>query len=152
MKIYPSIRSLNMVDWPHIVSIEESVADKWGENEFRKCFYSKYSRQIRIIVAEYQERIVGYSVFKFHDNRIHVLRLATLGSFMRRGVASALFKHVSDKLSNIRPELTTEIDEANLPMQLFLKSVNAKAVGINRNNGNYCFKFKHDFKKLKAKG
>jgi ribosomal-protein-alanine N-acetyltransferase len=83
------------------------------------------------MVAEYDERVVGFMIYELHKNRIHVLNFAVEPSFRRKGVGSQMLAKLVGKLSTQRRNrIMLEVRETNLDAQLFFRSNGFRAVSV----------------------
>jgi ribosomal-protein-alanine N-acetyltransferase len=83
------------------------------------------------MVAEYEDRVVGYMIYGLHKNRIHLLNLAVAASYRRMGIASQMIAKLLGKLSpQRRHKIVAEVRETNLAAQLFLKECGFVATGV----------------------
>ncbi len=72
--LHVHIRWLIRRDLPEVLAIEqESFEFPWTENEFRECLTR---RNCVGMVAQWEERIVGYMIYELAKSRIHLLNLA----------------------------------------------------------------------------
>ena len=85
------------------------------------------------MVAEYDERVVGFMIYEFHKARIHVLNLAVDPSYRRHGVGSQMVAKLIAKLSpQRRNRVVLEVRETNLAAQLFFRENGFRAVSVLR--------------------
>ena len=125
------IRDMIRRDIPEVLDIEHGSFDcPWPEKEFISCL-----RQLNCIcmVAECEERVVGFMIYELHKNRIHVLNFATRPGWRRMGVGRQMMKKMTDKLSHQRRNrILLEVCEHNLDGQLFFKASGFRAVSVLR--------------------
>jgi ribosomal-protein-alanine N-acetyltransferase len=126
-----SIRWMIRRDMAEVLAIEEqSFEFPWQEDDFVRCLRQ---RNCIGMVAEANERIVGFMVYELHKHRLHVLNFAVHESVRRRGVGSQMVKKLVSKLSHDRrSRIVLEIRETNLPAQLFFRAVGFRAVSVLR--------------------
>lgn len=116
------IRWMIRRDMPEVLNIESRSFDyPWTEQDFLNCL-----RQRNCIahVAEYEDQILGFVVYKLSKSKITILNLATHPEFRRRGVASRIIQKMKNKLcQQRRRNLDLHVSDDNLSMQLFLKQM-----------------------------
>jgi len=125
------IRWMIRRDMPEVLAIEaESFEFPWLEEDFIRCLRG---RNCIGMVAEYDDRIVGFMIYELAKNRIQVLNLATAAKWRRRGVGSQMAAKLVGKLSaQRRTRITLEVRETNLPAQLFFRTSGFRAVSVLR--------------------
>lgn len=118
-------------DMPEVLAIEERAFEHpWGEEEF---IDSLRQRHCIGMVAEHNERVVGFMVYELHKNRLHVLNFAVSDSVRRRGIGSQMIRKLVDKLSpQRRNRIMLEIRETNLSAQLFFRDLGFRAISLLR--------------------
>lgn len=88
------------------------------------------------MIAERDDRVVGFMVYDLHKNRIHVHNFAVDPEFHRHGIGTQMVEKLESKLSQgKRTKLLLEVNETNLPAQLFFKHCGFKATNTLR--GHY---------------
>ncbi len=86
------------------------------------------------MVAEHNDRIIGFMIYELHKNRLHVLNFAVAPDHRRTGVGTQMVAKLIGKLSSHRrSKITLAVRERNLPAQLFFRSQDFKAVRVLRN-------------------
>ncbi len=125
------IRWMIRRDMPEVLAIEaDSFEFPWLEEDFTRCLRQ---RNCIGVVAEYEDRVVGFTIYELSKTRIGLLNLATAADFLRRGVATQMLSKLTCKLSaQRRTRIILEVRETNLPAQLFYRSVGFRAVSILR--------------------
>jgi len=125
------IRWMIRRDMPEVLAIErQSFEFPWSEDEFVRCLRQ---RNCIGMVAEHDERIVGFMIYELHKNRLHVVNFAVRGEFRRRGVGSQMIRKLAGKLSQQRRNrILLEVRETNLPAQLFFRSNGFRAISLLR--------------------
>jgi len=125
------IRWMIRRDMPEVLGIERhSFEFPWSEDEFVRCLRQ---RNCIGMVAEHDERIVGFMIYELHKNRLHILNFAVRAEFRRRGVGSQMIRKLSGKLSQQRRNrILLEVRETNLPAQLFFRSSGFRAISLLR--------------------
>ncbi|MDG2382005.1 MAG: ribosomal protein S18-alanine N-acetyltransferase [Pirellulaceae bacterium] len=125
------IRWMIRRDMPEILEIENrSFEFPWSEEDFIRCLRQ---RNCIGMVAERDERIVGFMIYELHKTRLHVLNFAVHGDFRRKGVGGQMTHKLVGKLSHQRrTRILLEIRETNLDAQLFFRSCGFRAVSVLR--------------------
>lgn len=112
------IRWMIRRDMPEVLDIEQqSFEFAWTEEDFLCCLRQ---RNCIGMVAEHQERIVGFMIYELLKSQLHVLNFA-VGPWSRRlGVGGQMVEKLVHKLAQQRrQEVRLEIRETNLAAQLF---------------------------------
>ncbi|MEN6497323.1 MAG: ribosomal protein S18-alanine N-acetyltransferase [Thermoguttaceae bacterium] len=125
------IRWMIRRDMPEILAIEqESFEFPWTEEDFIRCLRQ---RNCIGMVAEHEDRVVGFMIYELNKNRIQVLNFATAADVRRRGVGTLMVAKLIGKLSvQRRTRITLEVRETNLPAQLFFRATGFRAVSVLR--------------------
>jgi ribosomal-protein-alanine N-acetyltransferase len=118
-------------DMTEVLSIENASFEfAWSEEDFIRCLRQ---RNCIGMVAEHEERIVGFMIYELHRNRLHLLNFAVHADFHRRGVGSRMITKLISKLSSQRRDrITLEVRETNLAAQLFFRHMGFRAVAVLR--------------------
>lgn len=125
------IRWMIRRDMPEVLRIETgSFEFPWCEDDFIRCLRQ---RNCIGMVAEYDERVVGFMIYELHKNRLHILNFAVLSEFRRRGVGQSMVRKLVGKLSQQRRNrIMLEIRETNLAAQLFFRDGGFRAISVLR--------------------
>ncbi|WP_373653772.1 MULTISPECIES: ribosomal protein S18-alanine N-acetyltransferase [unclassified Schlesneria] len=128
------IRWMIRRDMPEVLDIERlSFEFAWSEEDFLCCLRQ---RNCIGMVAERQERIVGFMIYELLKSQLHVLNFAVAPWARRQGVGTQMVAKLVTKLSQQRrQEITLEVRETNLPAQLFFKRQGLSANSVLR--GHY---------------
>lgn len=118
-------------DMAEILQIEsESFEFPWSEEEFVRCLRQ---RNCIGMVAELDDKVVGYMIYELHKNRLHVLNFAVGESCRRRGIGGRMVAKLIGKLTpQRRSRILLEVRETNLAAQLFFRSQGFRAVSVLR--------------------
>jgi ribosomal-protein-alanine N-acetyltransferase len=118
-------------DMSEVLEIENhSFEFPWTEEDFIRCLRQ---RNCIGMVAEFEERVVGFMIYELHKTRLHVLNFAVHRDFRRHGVGSAMLQKLISKLSQQRRNrVLLEVRETNLPAQLFFRSCGFRAISVLR--------------------
>ena len=125
------IRWMIRRDMPEVLDIEtRNFEFSWTEEDFIRCLRQ---RNCIGMVAEYDERVVGFMVYELHKNRLHILNFAVSPDFQRQGVGTAMVRKLIGKLSpQRRNRILLEIRETNLGAQLFFRDEGFRAISVLR--------------------
>jgi ribosomal-protein-alanine N-acetyltransferase len=118
-------------DMPNVLGIETgSFEFPWVEDDFIRCLRQ---RNCIGMVAEENERVVGFMIYELHKNRLHILNFAVDQESRRRGIGQAMVAKLVGKLSHDRRNrIMLEVRETNLSAQLFFKKLGFRAVSVLR--------------------
>ncbi|MDD5026429.1 MAG: ribosomal protein S18-alanine N-acetyltransferase, partial [Candidatus Peribacteraceae bacterium] len=125
------IRWMIRRDMPEVLGIEaDSFEFPWLEEDFINCLRQ---RNCIGMVAEHDDRIVGFMIYELHKTRLHVLNFAVAAGQRRKGVGTQMIAKLIGKLSGQRrARLTLEVRESNIPAQLFFRESGFRAVSVLR--------------------
>ncbi|MEX0936341.1 MAG: ribosomal protein S18-alanine N-acetyltransferase [Pirellulales bacterium] len=125
------IRWMIRRDMPEVLDIEqESFEFPWTEEDFIRCLRQ---RNCIGMVAEYDDRVVGFMIYELHKSRLHILNFAVADAFRHRGVGGQMNHKLVSKLSTgRRAKVTLEVRETNLAAQLFFRQCGYRAVTVLR--------------------
>lgn len=127
------IRWMIRRDMPEVLQIEQDSFDfSWCEEDFLRCLRQ---RNCIGMVAELNEKVVGFMIYELHKSKLHILNFAVHADQRRRGVGSQMILKLISKLStHRRNRITLEVRETNLASQLFFRRVEFRAVRVIRNH------------------
>ncbi len=125
------IRWMIRRDMPEVLAIETgSFEFPWREDDFIRCLRQ---RNAIGMVAERNERIVGFMVYELHGDRLHVLNFAVAADERRHGVGTTLCQKLGSKLSRERrTRILLEVRESNLDALKFFRAIGFRAISILR--------------------
>ena len=125
------IRWMIRRDMPEVLAIEsQSFEFPWSEEDFIRCLRQ---RNCIGMVAEHNERVVGFMIYELHKNRLHILNFAVNEQMRRRRVGTQMIRKLASKLSRERrSRIMLEIRETNLPAQLFFRAAGFRAISVLR--------------------
>lgn len=128
------IRWMIRRDMPEVLDIEQqSFEFAWTEEDFLCCLRQ---RNCVGMVAEHQERIVGFMIYELLKSQLHVLNFAVAPWARRMGIGGQMVdKLIHNLAQQRRTEIRLEVREGNLPAQLFFKSHEFAATNVLR--GHY---------------
>jgi len=114
------VRWLIRRDMKEVLEIENySFDDPWSEEDFIK---SLRQRNCIGMVAEFNERVIGYMIYELHKTKLHILNFGVDFYYRRNGVGTTMVNKLKSKLSyKTRTTLDLFIQEENLYGQLFFR-------------------------------
>ena len=127
------IRWLIRRDMADVLEIENKSFDyPWSEEDFLTCLRQ---RNCIGMVAEYDQKIVGFMIYELHKSNLRVLNFAVDSNHRRMRVGHQMVQRLIDKLSQQRrKEIVLETRETNLDAQLFFQKQGFRAVSVMRNH------------------
>ena len=127
LRVY--IRWMIRRDMPEVLQIEaESFEFPWREEDFIRCLRQ---RNCIGMVAEHDDRVVGFMIYELIKTRIHVLTFAVAADCRRMGVGTQMIAELVEKLTKQRrSRITLEVRESNLAAQLFFRECGFRAVSV----------------------
>jgi len=125
------IRWMIRRDMPEVLQIEnEGFEFPWSEDDFIRCLRQ---RNCIGMVAEHEDRVIGFMIYELHRSRLHLLNFAVASDFRRRRVGCQMLTKLLAKLSaQRRTRIALEVRETNLPAQLFFRNLGFRAVSVLR--------------------
>ena len=125
------IRWMIRRDMPEGMATEDRAFEfPSSEDDFVRCLRQ---RNCIGMVAEHNERVVGFMIYELHKNRLHILNFAVHDQLRRRGIGTQMIRKLVSKLSSQRRNrIMLEIRETNLPAQLFFRELGFRAVSVLR--------------------
>ena len=130
------IRWLIRRDMSEVLKIEhEAFEFPWTEEGFLSCLSQ---RNCIGMVAEFDQKIVGFMIYELHKSRLNILNFAVGSDSRRHQVGSQMVQKLVDKLSQQRRnEIVLEVRETNLDAQLFFLNHGFRAVSVLRGHYDY---------------
>ncbi len=125
------IRWMIRRDMAEVLDIErEGFEFSWSEDDFIRCLRQ---RNCIGMVAEHDERVVGFMIYELHRTRLHLLNFAVAEDIRRQRVGTQMLSKLLAKLSaQRRTRIALEVRETNLSAQLFFRSLGFRAVTVLR--------------------
>ncbi len=125
------IRWMIRRDMPEVLRIErESFDFRWTEEDFLACLRQ---RNCIGMVAEHDNRVVGFMIYELHKTQLHILNFAVAADSRRLAIGSQMVEKLVNKLSQQRrQEIMLEVRETNLAAQLFFQSLHFRATQVLR--------------------
>jgi ribosomal-protein-alanine N-acetyltransferase len=118
-------------DMSEVLQIEQqSFEFPWSEEDFIRCLRQ---RNCIGMVAEYDERVVGFMIYELHKSRLHILNFAVSPDCRRHGIGDQMVAKLISKLSSQRRNrIMLEVRETNLDAQLFFRHSGFRAISVLR--------------------
>ena len=125
------IRWMIRRDMAEVLDIEQASFEfPWLEEDFLRCLRQ---RNCIGMVAEYDERVVGFMVYELHKDHLHVLNFTVNPDSQYQGVGRQMVEKLFGKLSKEgRNRVSLEIRETNLVAQLFFQNLGFVATDVLR--------------------
>lgn len=125
------IRWMIRRDMPEVLNIEQSSFEfPWSEEDFIRCLRQ---RNCIGMVAEYDEKVVGFMIYELHKDQLHVLNFSVRPDVRRSCIGMQMINKLIGKLSQQRRNrIVLEIRETNLAAQMFFRNLGFKAVAVLR--------------------
>jgi ribosomal-protein-alanine N-acetyltransferase len=125
------IRWMIRRDMPEVLEVEaDSFEFPWSEEDFLRCLRQ---RNCIGMVAECQDRVVGFMIYELHKTRLHILNFAVARDMRRQSIGTQMAQKLASKLSQQRrTRIILEVRETNLAAQLFFQKTGFRAVSVLR--------------------
>jgi [ribosomal protein S18]-alanine N-acetyltransferase len=125
------IRWMIRRDMPEVLQTEqESFEYAWTEEDFLKCLRQ---RNCIGMVAEHNEKVIGFMIYELHKAKLHVLNFAVHPDYRRQGVGRQVVAMLARKLSSHRrTRLTAVLADHNLAGHLFFRACGFRSVRVLR--------------------
>jgi [ribosomal protein S18]-alanine N-acetyltransferase len=125
------IRWMIRRDMPEVLRSEQTSFDySWTEDDFLRCLRQ---RNCIGMVAEHDDRVVGFMIYELHKTKLHVLNFAVAPEWRRLGIGTQMVMKLVGKLSSHRrTKITLAVRESNLMAQLFFRTQAFKASRVLR--------------------
>ena len=125
------IRWMIRRDMPQVLAVEtDSFEFPWCEEDFLRCLRQ---RNCIGMVAERDDRVIGFMIYELHRSRLHILNFAVCAQARRLGVGTQMISKLIGKLSaQRRNRILLEVRETNLAAQLFFRASGFRAVSVLR--------------------
>ena len=124
------IRRLTYADLPQVIAIERRVfPTPWS----LAMFVLELSKPSGIsLVALRDGHIVGYLVCSRYDTVWHVMNIAVDDRLLRRGIASALLRHLFAQADRPGEQYTLEVRESNIAAMALYERFGFRHAGMRR--------------------
>ncbi len=115
------IRWMIRRDMPEVMNIElASFEYAWTEDDFLRCLRQ---RNCIGMVAEREERILGFMIYELHRTHLSLLNFAVNPNVRRTGIGRLMLNKLIYKLcSHRRQKITLAVRESNISAQLFFRA------------------------------
>jgi [ribosomal protein S18]-alanine N-acetyltransferase len=125
------IRWMIRRDMPEVLQAEQESFDfSWTEDDFLRCLRQ---RNCIGMVAELDDRVVGFMIYELHKTKLHVLNFAVAPQHRRSGIGTQMVLKLVGKLSSHRrTKITLAVRESNLGAQVFFRNQDFKATKVLR--------------------
>jgi [ribosomal protein S18]-alanine N-acetyltransferase len=125
------IRWMIRRDMAEVLEIEHQGFEfPWSEDDFIRCLRQ---RNCIGMVAEHDDRVIGFMIYELHRTRLHLLNFAVALDYRRRRAGTQMLAKLLGKLSSQRrTRIVLEVRETNLAAQLFFRNLNFRAVSVLR--------------------
>ncbi|MEC7566849.1 MAG: ribosomal protein S18-alanine N-acetyltransferase [Planctomycetota bacterium] len=142
------IRWMIRRDMADVLKIENANFEfPWSEDDFIRCLRQ---RNCIGMVAERDDKIVGFMIYELHKNRLHVLNFSVGPDHQRSKVGTTMVEKLKSKLSTQRRNrVVLEVRETNLDAQLFFREQGFMALSVLRDyyedtvEDAYLMQFRH---------
>lgn len=126
------VRWLIRRDMPQVLSCErESFEFPWSDDDFLRCLRQ---RNCIGMVAEHEERVVGFMIYELHKTWVHLINMAVATRFRRQGVGTQMVAKLVFKLCvQRRNQIQLEVRETNIVAQLFFRTNGFRAISVLKN-------------------
>lgn len=143
------IRWMIRRDMQEVLEIENASFEfPWSEDDFIRCLRQ---RNCIGMVAERDDRVVGFMIYELHKNQLHILNFAVRPELRRNGIGTQMSQKLVGKLSQQRRNrIMLEVRETNLSAQLFFRDSGFRAVSVLRDyyddttEDAYIMQFRYD--------
>lgn len=119
-------------DMDDVARIETaSFPSPWGEESFLEQLRRE---DVVSLIAEVNDRPVGYLIYELRRKSLHVLRMAVDPDYRGRGVGTRLVDKLKAKIGmdTRRDRVTADVADDNTGAQLFLRACGFLAVAVER--------------------
>ena len=125
------IRWMIRRDMAEVLEIERTSFDHaWSEDDFLRCLRQ---RNCIGMVAEHDDRVVGFMIYELHKSKLHVLNFAVDPAHRRLAIGTQMAMKLVGKLSSHRrTKITLAVRESNLTAQQFFRSQAFNATKVLR--------------------
>jgi ribosomal-protein-alanine N-acetyltransferase len=126
------IRWMIRRDMPEVLTTERASFEfSWTEEDFLRCLRQ---RNCIGMVAETDDRVIGFMIYELHKTRLHVLNFAVHPAVRRTGIGAMMVGKLINKLStHRRQKITLAVRERNTRAQVFFRGHDFRAVKVLRN-------------------
>jgi [ribosomal protein S18]-alanine N-acetyltransferase len=128
-KIVANIRWRIYRDVNEIVSIDRGCFEfPWSRNKFLSLLRQK---KIFCFVAEHNEAVIGFAVFKSYKTGVNLLRFAVQPRLQRHGVGrQMIFRVISEILNTRQTHIIVKVGKTNATAIKFLHSADFRLANV----------------------
>lgn len=130
-KVRIHIRWMIRRDMAEVLATElASFEYSWTEDDFLRCLRQ---RNCIGMVAETDERVIGFMIYELHRSRLHILNFAVHPEYRRSGIGAQMLAKLVNKLStHRRQKISLAVRERNLDAQMFFRRFDFRATRVLR--------------------
>lgn len=130
-EISVQIRWMIRRDMPEVLDIEHQCFEfPWSDQNFIDFLRKRNGMNL---VAEIEDRVVGFIMYELHKDRLHIRNFAVDEQFRRCGIGKSMIEKLKNKLSDQRrTHIALEVRETNVPAQLFFRRMGFRATNVLR--------------------
>ncbi len=147
MSLKAHVRWMIRRDMAEVLAIESECFEfAWDEDAFIRCLRQ---RNCIGMVAEHDDKVIGYMVYELRPTGIHLLNFAVHPCAQGKGVGRVMLEKLLDKMGQKRRSIACEVRDSNLDAQLFFRAMGFKAISILRGSYDdtdedaYVFQYRH---------
>ena len=129
--IQAHVKWMTRRDMPEVLAIEHAACSPpLTEDQMRRILNQKNAIGM---VAEHDNRIVGFMVYELHHGSVHIVDFAVLPAYQRAGVGRTMAEKLKAKLTPVtRDRIILHVRERGLGAQLFFRAMGFVATGTVR--------------------
>lgn len=126
------IRWMIRRNMPEVLAIEaESFEFPWMEEDFIHCLRG---RNTVGMVAEHDDRIVGFMIYRLFKRKVELLNLAVARKQRRLSIGTQMMEKLKGRLSvQRRTSIVLRVQERNLRAQFFFRGMGFRASSVEKN-------------------
>lgn len=130
-KVRIHIRWMIRRDMAEVLATElASFEYSWTEDDFLRCLRQ---RNCIGMVAETDDRVIGFMIYELHRSRLHILNFAVHPEYRRTGIGAQMLAKLVNKLStHRRQKISLAVRERNLDAQMFFRRFDFRATRVLR--------------------
>ncbi len=124
-------------DMPEVLATERASFEySWTEDDFLRCLRQ---RNCVGMVAEHDDRALGFMIYELHKNWLHILNFAVQPTARRTGVGGQMVALLVHKMhTHRRGAVTVDVRDGNLPAQLFFRACGFRAATVETGDEGEC--------------
>lgn len=131
LDLQPAFRPMRRKDLPRVMEIERDLYPfPWSEGNFRDSLHAGYS----CWVIEQGGEVIGYAVLMLAADEAHVLNIAIARGWQRRGLGSALMRHLIELARGYGArEIFLEVRPSNETARRLYQGMGFNEIALRRN-------------------